>query len=88
VRVEPPPLPIASQAVTFAQALTASTKVFSNDNLPQPSIRGETLSTKITQNIYEKGMAVCKTALRGRIVLHKGDKPYATKEIQMKLQKL
>jgi len=30
----------------------------------------------------------CKTNLRGRIVLTKGDKPYTTKEIESKLQKL
>ena len=33
-------------------------------------------------------MAVCKTNLRGRLVLNKGDKPYATKDIQLKLQKI
>lgn len=62
--------------------------VSSNDNFPQPLIRGEIVSIKITQDIYEKGMAVCKRNLRGRLVLNKGDKPYATKDIQMKLQKL
>jgi len=67
--------------ISFAQALTGTTKAASNDNLPQSLIRGETVSIKITQDIYEKGMAVCKTNLRGRLVLNKGDKPYATKEI-------
>jgi len=88
--VTPPPL-VASPMISFAQALTASTastKAASNDNIPQPFIRGERVSIKITHNIYEKGMAFCKTNLRGRLVLNKGDKPYATKEIQSKLQKL
>jgi len=88
VRVVTPPPPVASLVISFARALTTSTKDASNDNLPQPLIRGERVSIKITQNIYEKGMAFCKTNLRGRLVMNKGDKPYATKEIQSKLQKL
>jgi len=87
-RVATLPPPVASPVISFAQALTASTKAASNDNLPQPLIRGERVSMKITQDIYEKGMTVCKTNLRGRLLLNKGDKPYATKEIQSKLQKL
>ena len=62
--------------VTFAQALTGSTKSATNDNLPQPLIRGEQVSIKITQDVYEKGTAVCKHNLRGRLLLNKGDKPY------------
>jgi len=85
--VTPPP-PVASPVSSFAQALTTSTRDASNDNLPQPLIRGERVSIKITQDIYEKGMDVCKTNLRGRLVLNKGDKPYATKEIKSKLQQL
>jgi len=80
-RVVTPPTTVASPVISFAQALTGTTKAASNDNLPQSLIRGETVSIKITQDIYEKGMAVCKTNLRGRLVLNKGDKPYATKEI-------
>jgi hypothetical protein len=87
-RVVTPPPPVASPVISFAQALTASTKAASNDNLPQPLIRGERVSIKITEDIYEKGTTFCKTNLRGRLVLNKGDKPYATKEIQWKLQKL
>lgn len=73
--------------VSFAQELTASTKVSSNDNLPQSSIRGETVSIKIT-DIYEKGMEICKRNLWGRLVLNKDDKPYSTKDIQLKLHKI
>jgi len=87
-RVAPPPLPVATPAVFFAHALKASTKDSSNDNLPQPLIRGETVGIKITQDIYEKGMAVGKRNLRGQLILKNGDKPYAIKEIQFKLHKL
>jgi len=78
----PPPTPTL-QVVSFAQALTGSTRAASNDNLPQPKIRGETLSVKITQEIYDRGMDFCKINLRGRLVLNKGDKSYTTKEIEL-----
>lgn len=85
-RVAPPP-PRPVQRISFAQALTATTRTSSNDNLPTPLIRGEFVSITITQQIYEKGLEVCKHNLRGRLVLSKGDKPYTTKDIHLKLQK-
>jgi len=72
---------------SFAQALVASHGKATNDNLPQPTIRGETLSIRITQPIYEQEVNVCKRNLRGRLVLNKGDKPYASKKIEDKLRK-
>ena len=80
--------PVASLVFLFAWALTASTKAASNDNLPQPLIRAEKVSIKITEDIYEKGTNFCKTNLRDRLVLNKGNMPYATKEIKFKLHKL
>jgi hypothetical protein len=80
VRASSPPV-----AASFAQILSASTPTSSNDDLPQPSIRGETLNIKISQGMYEKGMAFCKRNLRGRLVLNKGDKPYAKRDIELKL---
>jgi hypothetical protein len=58
-RVQPSPKPATSNVVSFAQALSASHNVSSNDNLPQPSIRGEAVYIKISQDMYEKGMATC-----------------------------
>jgi len=72
---------------SFAQALVASHGKATNYNLPQPTIHGETLSIRITQPIYEQGVHVWKRNLRGRLVLNKGEKPYAWKEIEDKLQK-
>jgi hypothetical protein len=72
---------------SFAQALVASHSKVTNDNLPRPTIRGDTLSIRITQPLYEKGVNFCKRNLRGRLVLSKGDKPYASKEIEDKLRK-
>jgi len=87
-RVPPPSKLVATQVVSIAQALNAVQKVSSNDKFPQPSIRGEALYIKISQDMYEKEMAVCKHNLRWRLVLNKGDKPYTTKDIQLKPQKL
>jgi hypothetical protein len=53
-----------------------------------PTIRGETLSVKITDTVYYRGLDFCKSNLRGRLVLNKGDKPYSIKDITAKLQKL
>jgi len=72
---------------SFAQALVASHNNVPKTTMPQPTIRGDTLSIWITQPIYEKGVNVCKRNLRGRLVLNKGDKPYASKEIEDKLKK-
>jgi len=78
------------KAISFARALKSSLNpphtVSTNDDLPQPSIRGETVSIRISQSI-EQGIDVCKRNLRGRLVLNKGDKPYTAKEIEAKLQK-
>jgi len=86
-RVQPSPKPATSNVVSFAQALTASHNVSSNDNLFQPSVRGEAVYIKILHDMYEKGMAACNQNLHGRLLLNKGDKPYMTKDIQLKLQK-
>ena len=81
-----PPAPSVSPKVSFAQALTASHQTVPNVR-PTPTLMGETLSIKITQAIYERGMNFCKTNLQGRLVLSKGEKAYSTKEIESKLQK-
>ena len=72
-RVIPPPASAVLPVVSFAQALMTSTKTTPNANLPKPTILGETLSIKITQDLYECGMNFCKTNLRGHLVLNKGE---------------
>lgn len=83
--VSPPPQTV--HRVSFAQALLATSKVSSTENMPTPIIRGESVSITISQQIYENGLEVCKHNLQGRLVLNKGDKPYTTKDIHLKLQK-
>lgn len=81
----PPPKPV--NKLSFAQVVSASTSISTNDDLPEPLIRGESVSIQISHHVYEKGMTVCKWNLRGRLVLSKGDKPYTTKDIHLKLHK-
>ncbi|AES98383.1 hypothetical protein MTR_5g067840 [Medicago truncatula] len=49
--------------------------------LPQPTIRGDYLSIKITDEVYAKGLEKCKHHMHDRLFLNKGDKPYTAKEI-------
>jgi hypothetical protein len=81
-----PPMQAAIPKPTFAQALRSPQ--VQSEPLPVPSIRGETLPIKITNVAYYRGLEACKINLRGRLVLNKGDKPYATTDIYAKLQKL
>jgi hypothetical protein len=76
----------AAPKPSFAQALRGNTVV--SDPLPVPSIRGDILSIKITDTVYCRGLDACKTNLRGRLVLNKGDKPYSSKDLAAKLQNL
>ncbi|KEH35128.1 DUF4283 domain protein [Medicago truncatula] len=60
----PPHKPV--QKISFAQPLSTSTiPTASNDNLPQPLIRGDSVSIHITQDIYEKGAWSMTTLGRG-----------------------
>ena len=91
-KVAPSPMALTSTAVvsqprSFAQALVASHSNVTNVIMPQPTIRGDTLSIRITQPVYEKGVNVCKRNLCGRLVLNKGDKPYVSMEIEDKVKK-
>jgi hypothetical protein len=94
VSAEPVPLAIAlvkksAPAVTpkpsFAQALRGPTVTYS-DPLPASIFRGETLSIHITKDAYLRGLEACRTNLRGRLMLNKGDKAYSSRELFSKLQ--
>jgi hypothetical protein len=82
-----PNKPVYTAAVSFAQALCGSVTTI-DEQLPVPVIKGDSLSIKISQEDYEKGVDDCKRLLHGRMVTSKGDKPYRTKELFLKLSKL
>jgi len=52
-----------------------------------PCIKGDILykNIKIDQEEYNKGLADCQKALRGRLVLNKGDKPYTARYLISRL---
>jgi len=57
-----------------------------NDSpLPLPCIKGDALSIKIGQDEYHRGVDECNNALRARLTLNKGDKPYSARDLSTKL---
>ncbi|KEH19239.1 DUF4283 domain protein [Medicago truncatula] len=53
-----------------------------------PCIKGDSLSIRICQDEYVKGLEDCQYALRGRLILSKGDKPYTARDLASKLGKI
>jgi len=94
------PTPIASTSVTVAQLIMAPPKSFApavggfcslpaeEPPYPVPCIKGDSLSIRICQDEYVKGLTECQFALRGRLTLSKGDKPYTTRDLASKLGKI
>lgn len=60
-----------NQQRSFTQVLSPALSAI-NDPLLQPTIKGDYLSIKITEEV--KVIEACKINLHGWIVLHKGDK--------------
>jgi len=55
--------------------------------LPTPCIKGDALSVRIRQEEYNRGVEECKNALRARLTLNKGEKPYSAHDLSTKLGK-
>lgn len=72
---------------TFAEALGGKS-IISNVQLPKPTIKGDALSIKITQAVYEKGIEDYKCRLHDRLIMSKGDRPYTSKDLYSKLSKI
>jgi len=71
----------------FATALTGA-NVTDDRPFPSPCIKGDALSIKIGQEEYCKEVEDCKNALRARLTLNKGDKPYSARDLSNKIDKL
>ena len=86
--------PVTDQTVppppkSFAAILGgASTCVAEDVPFPVPFLKGDTLSIKIGQDEDSKGLAECQYALRVRLTLIKGDKPYTECDLASKLGKI
>jgi len=79
--------PISATTKSFAAAL-GGPKVIDDRPLPTPCIKGDTLSIKIYQEEYHRGVEECKNVLRARLNLSKGDKPYFARDLSNKIGKL
>jgi hypothetical protein len=73
--------------MSFAAAL-AGASASDDSPYPSPCIKGDTLSIKINQEEYRKGVEDCKYALRARLTLNKGEKPYSARDLSSKISKL
>lgn len=72
---------------SFAQALLNKVDVALSD-LPKPRLKGNTLSIKISEDLYQSRLANCNNYLHGRLVLSKGDQPMSSKDLHAKLVQL
>jgi hypothetical protein len=82
-----PVLTTSATPISFAAALTGASAVVDRP-YPSPCIKGDTLSIKICQEEYSKGVEDCKHELRARLILNKGDKPYSARDLSSKIAKL
>ncbi|PNY08940.1 hypothetical protein L195_g005480 [Trifolium pratense] len=72
---------------SFAQALLNKVDV-SLTELPKPCLKGNSLSIKISEEVYQFGLANCNNYLHGRLVLSRGDQPLSSKDLREKLLQL
>jgi len=77
----------AQSKLSFAQAVSNNTN-FTVTDLPQPCMKGDSISIKIFENEYTKGVEECKSILHGRLISKKGKKPPTTKQLHETLTPL
>jgi len=89
VSPSPKPSVVASMVANhnFAQALLNKVDVSVSD-LPKPCLKGDSLSIKILEHVYQSGMSNCSNYLHGRLVFARGDKPFSSKDLREKLLRL
>jgi len=73
--------------MSFVAALAGS-QALEDRPYPSPCIKGDALSIKICQEEYRKRVEDCKNALRARLTLNKGDKPYSARDVRNKVGNL
>jgi hypothetical protein len=55
-------------------------------HMPKPCIKGGYICVKLTHNVYERGVEVCKKNFHGRLVMTKGDKLLMSYDLILMLQ--
>ena len=84
----PPLLVVTAPLKSFAAVLGGNNSTTDDVPLPVPCIKGDSLSIRIGQEEYVKSLAECQNALRGRLTLVKGDKPYTSRDLVTKIAKV
>ena len=80
---------INTNCLNFAQALKIPNKMETlYECMPQPCFKGESISIKITEKEYAKGVENCKFNLHGRLILKKGEIAPSCKELYSILSNL
>ena len=87
VQAAAPAHPTTTAPKSFAAAL-AGVSAVDDRPYPSPCLKGDTLSIQICQEEYSKGVEDCKHALRARLTLNKGDKPYSARDLSNTIGKL
>ncbi|KAK2417435.1 hypothetical protein QL285_039734 [Trifolium repens] len=80
---------INTNCLNFAQALKIHNKKETlYECMPQPCFKGESISIKITEKEYAKGVENCKFNLHGRLILKKGEIAPSCRELYSILSNL
>jgi len=93
------PTNFLAQPATVAPELSQSAKKFFThvdsytcdiqlSQFPPHTIKGDSMSFKISQGEYELGIGECKRSLQTRLTLQKGDPPLTTRDLHKKLSNL
>lgn len=69
----------------FLQALNNIDEVFPVLELSKPTMKGDIVCIKINQDEYNKGFEDYKKKFHGRLIMGKGEKPWTTKDLAIKL---
>jgi hypothetical protein len=83
----PKPTPQSVSSRNFEHALLNKVDVPLSELL-KPCLNGNTLSIKISEEVYQSHLTNCNNYLHGRLVLSKGDKPLFSKDLHVKLLQL
>ena len=86
----PKPYMVVPTIIALIAALhkRSSTKLTFLCLISQPYLKGDSLSIKISEDVYQSCLANCNSYLHGRLVLSRGDKPLSSKDLREKLLRL
>lgn len=75
--------------VSLADVIMGSSKhSIDLESLPQPCLKDDAISIRVSQYAYYKGINKCKLCLHGRLILPKGSSPVKLGELPKKIQEV